>query len=184
MTTRQLVENAGSHWIILVVLFVALPLIAWLLGRIHGAGHGGETPWKYIYSILVYLTCITGTFAAVLTGYILFFSNESLLDVNPLVYFLPIASMIATLVFIRQNVDFDAVPGFERLSGLLVMIACSFVVALVVQKTRIWVVFGGTIDRLFILAAAVFALLKWGTYVLFKRRTDPARQPPRFPGTG
>ena len=90
--------------------------------------------------------------------------------------------MIATLVLIRKNVSFDDVPGFDRLSGLMVMVGCSFVIALVIQKTRIWVFFGGSIEKLFLLAAGVFTLLKGGTYMLFRRRDEPKQEPPKFPG--
>jgi len=81
-------------------------------------------------------------FAGVLTAYALFFTKENLLDVSIVVYLLPIISMVVTLVLIRKNVSFEDVPGFERLSGLMVMIACSFAIALVIQKTRIWIIFG------------------------------------------
>jgi hypothetical protein len=183
MTTRELIQMAGAHWLVLLGLFALPPLAAWLCGVAHGKGNGANPPWKYLYSVLVYLSCVPGTFAAVLTAYTLFFSHENLLDVNPLVYFLPIISMVVTLVFIRKNVAFDLVPGFDRLSGLMVMIGCSFAIALAIQKTNIWIVFGGSIERLFILAAAVFALLKWGLYMLFRGRDEPKQEPPGFPGT-
>jgi hypothetical protein len=182
MTTRQFIEMAGQHWLALLGLFLVAPAAAWLCGWAHGRGNGGKPPWNYIYSVLVYLACVPGTFAAVLTCYSLFFTRENLLDVNPLVYFLPIVALVVTLVFIRKNVSFDEVPGFERIEGLMVMIACSFGVALAIQKTNIWIFFGGSIERLFILAAAVFALLKWGAYMLFRRRDEPKAKPPAFPG--
>jgi hypothetical protein len=131
---------------------------------------------------LVYLVCVPGMFAAVITAYTLFFSGENLLDANLLVYFLPIASMVATLVLIRKNVSFDEIPGFDHLSGLMVMVGCSFAIALAIQKTRIWVFFGGSIEKLFFLAAGIFALLKWGTYMLFRRRDEPRQELPKFPG--
>jgi hypothetical protein len=102
--------------------------------------------------------------------------------VNVLVYLLPLVSMVATLVFIRKNVSFDLVPGFDRLSGLMAMIGCSFGIALAIQKTNIWVFFGGSLEKLLLLAAAVFALLKWGTYMLFRRRDEPREEAPKFPG--
>ncbi len=182
MTTRELIDMAGQHWLALAGVFVVPPVAAWLSGKAHGPGNGGNTPWKYVYSVLVYLACVPGTFAAVLTCYTLFFTHENLLDVNPLVYFLPIVSMVVTLVFIRKNVAFDLVPGFERLSGLMIMIGCSFAIALAIQKTKIWIFFGGSIERLFILAAGVFALLKWGMYMLFRGRNEPKQEQPKFPG--
>ena len=181
MTTREFIAMAGQHWLVLLAMFLVPPVAAWLCGVAHGNGCGGNTPWKYCYSVLVYLTCVPGTFAAVITGYTLFFTRENLMDVNPLVYFLPLASMVVTLVLIHKNVSFDLVPGFDRLEGLMVMIACSFVLALAIQKTRIWIVFGGSIGRLFLLAAAIFALLKWGVYMLFRRHEEPKQEPPSFP---
>lgn len=163
-------------------MFVFAPLAAWLCGQLHGRGNGANPPWKYCYSILVYLTCVPGVFAGVLTAYALFFTNENLLDVSFLVYILPIISMIVTLALIRKSVSFEAIPGFERLSGLIVMIGISFAIALMIQKTRIWVVFGGSIDRLILLAIGVFALLKWGAYMLFRGREEPRQERPKFPG--
>jgi hypothetical protein len=182
MTTRELIRLADQHPIALAATFVVPPIAAWVLGHIHAKAQGGFAPWKYFYSVLVYVACVPGMFACVLTAYTLFISHENLLDVNPLVYFLPIVSMITTLMFIRKNVSFDEVPGFERLSGLMVMVGCSFAVALAIQKTNIWIFFGGSIERLFLLAAGVFALLKWGTYRLFRRRDEPPMERPKLPG--
>ena len=163
MTTREFIAMAGQHWMVLLAMFLVPPVAAWLCGVAHGKGCGGNSPWKYCYSVLVYLSCVPGTFAAVITAYTLFFTRENLLDVNPLVYFLPLASMVATLV--------------------MVMIACSFVLALAIQKTKIWIVFGGSVGGLFLLAAGIFALLKWGVYMLFRRRDEPKQEPPAFPNT-
>ncbi len=182
MTTRDLIHQADQHPVALAAALSALPLFAWVVGRFHDRGRGGAGPWNYLYAVLIYLACVPGMCASVLTAYTLFFSRENLLDTNLLVYFLPIMSMVVTLVFIRKNVPFDDVPGFDRLSGLMVMVGCSFAIALAIQKTRIWIFFGGSIERLFILAAGIFGLLKWGTYMLFRRRDEPKTERPKFPG--
>ena len=178
MTTRDLIELAGQHPLALIVAFLAPPLAAWLLGMMHPRGQGGLAPWKYFSAVLVYLTCVPGMFAAVVSAYSLFFSRANLLDANLLVYFLPIASMVATLILIRKSVSFDEVPGFDRLSGLMALVGCSFAIALAIQKTNIFLFFGGSIGKLFVLAAGVFALLKWGTSVLFRRGDELKREPP------
>jgi len=181
MTLRDLIQAAGSHPAPVFGTMIAAPALAWIVGVCHRTGEGRNAPWKFAYSVLVYLACIPGTFAAVLTGYALFFRNENLLDANLLIYFLPIVSMIATLVFIRKRVSFDDVPGFNRLSGLMVLMACSFGIALALHKTRIFVGFFGSVEMLFILAAGVFALLKWGRYMLFRSGDEPAKPMPKFP---
>ena len=178
MTIRDLVDLAGRYPLVLAAAFLAPPFTAWLLGLMHPRGQGGLAPWKYFSAVLVYLTCLPGMFAVVITAYSLFFSRENLLDANLLVFFLPIVSMVATLILIRKNVTFDEVPGFDRLSGLMAMVGCSFAIALAIQKTNIFLFFGGSIGKLFVLAAGVFALLKWGAYMLFRRGDEPKREPP------
>jgi len=182
VTARNLIHQADQHPVALAAALAAPPLVALVVGRLHDHGRGGAGPWKYLYAVVVYLACVPGMFAGVLTAYTQFFSRENLLDTNLLVYFLPIVSMIITLVLIRKNVAFDEVPGFDRLSGLMVMVGCSFAIALAIQKTRIWIFFGGSIERLFILAAGIFGLLKWGAYMLFRRRDEPKAERPKFPG--
>ena len=181
MTTREFIHHADQHPIVLAAALVAPPVVAWAAGRLHHRGPAGAGLGKYLYAVLVYLLCVPGMFAGVLTAYTLFFSRENLLDVSLLVYFLPIVSMIVTLVLIRKSVSFDEVPGFDRLSGLMVMVGCSFAIALAIQTTNIWIFFGGSIERLFLLAAGIFALLKWGAYMLFRRRDEPKTERPRFP---
>jgi hypothetical protein len=182
VTTRELIHLADREPMALAGLFVAVPAIAWICGQLHKPGEGGNTPWKYAYSVLVYLTCLPGVFAGVLTGYALFFSRENLMDVSILVYILPIVSMVVTLVLTRKRVDFDQVPGFDGLSGLMVMIACSFGIVLAIEKTRIWIVFGGSVAMLMGLAIGIFALIKWGTYMFFRNRNEPKKDMPRIPG--
>jgi hypothetical protein len=182
MTINDLINLANGHLLALVLFFVAPPVIAWLCGVIHGRGNGGNAPWKYVYSVLVYLVCIPGLLASVLTGYELFFQRADLLHVNIAVYFLPIISMIVTLIFIHKTVNFENVPGFDRISGLMVMIGLSFLVALAVDKTRILMLFHAPMAMLLGTAAAVFALIKWGTYMLFRRHDEPKQPAPKFPG--
>lgn len=181
MTLRDLIQVAGNHPTPIVAALVTVPALTWLVGVCHRQGEGRNAPWKYAYSVLVYLACIPGTFAAVLTAYAMFFRNENLLDSNLLIYFLPIFSMVATLVVIRKRLSFDDVPGFNRLSGLMVLMACSFGIALALHKTRIFVGFFGSVEMLFALAAGIFALLKWGSYMLFRSGDEPAKPMPKFP---
>lgn len=178
MTIREFISLADNHPMVLCAAFVLPIMLAWICSLLHGRDRGGHSPWKYFYSVLVYSVCVPGLFSSVVTAYTLFFSRENLLDVNLLVYFVPVVSMIATLVIIRKQVSFDDVPGFDRLSGLMVMIGCSFGVMLAIDKTRIFVWFGGSIERLFLLAAGVFGLLKWGTYMLFRRGDEPRKPMP------
>ena len=121
-----------------------------------------------------------GLFAAVVTAYTLFFTSANLLEVNALVYLLPVVSMVVTLILLGKNVDLDAVPGFHRLSGLMTLIGVSFAIALAVSKTRVWLFFGGSIFLLFAIAAVAFVFMRWGARALFRRRDEPRERPPAF----
>jgi hypothetical protein len=162
MTVRDFLAFSGDNPLILIGIFCGIPVLSFVLGVIHGRYRGGMSPWKYFYSILIYSVCIPGIFASVVTAYSLFFQRENILDVNALAYFLPIVSMIATLMIIGRNVDFEYIPGFDRLSGLMLMIGVSFAIALAVQKTRLFVFFGGSILMLVFFAVIAFVLLKVG----------------------
>ena len=161
-------------------VFVMPPLLAFLLRFLHGRENGKDAPWRFCYTLLVYWASVPGVLVAVVVGYMLFFSSENLLDQNVLLYILPPVSMVVTLVLIRKNVSFDDVPGFDRLSGLIAVIAVAFVLVLAIHKTRLWLVFGGSI---FVLAGFVMGLigiLQWGLYALFRRGDEPKRERPRL----
>ncbi|MEM7354048.1 MAG: hypothetical protein AAF657_24815, partial [Acidobacteriota bacterium] len=119
MTLRQLIEIVGEQPWVLVGVFSALPVAAWLTGRLQPAGAGGTPPWRSIYAVLVYLACVPGVVAVVLVALHLSFSGANLLDLDLLVFFLPPLSMVATLALIGRRVDFEDVPGFDRLFGLM-----------------------------------------------------------------
>lgn len=181
MTVRELLGLCQQHPLALLALGLLPPLLVAAVGRLHAPGRGGASPWRHVYAVLIYVACVPGMGAAVLTGYTLFFTRESLLDANLLVYGLPILSMVATLVLIRKRVGFDEVPGFDRLSGLMVLLAVTFVLLLVVHKTFIGILFGAGIGTLILLGIAAFALLKWGARTLLRSSDEPRAKPPTSP---
>jgi amino acid transporter len=170
MSINDFLAFVDGHALVSALAMAAAPVGALIWTVVHKPEDSARAPWKHGYSVFVYLACIPGMFSAVLVGYALFFTHENLLSANALVYFLPLAAMAATLVVIRRRVTWKELPGFGRLSGLMLMIALSFALALLMDKTRIFVAFFGSIDRLFILVAAIFALLKAGAWLAFGRR--------------
>jgi hypothetical protein len=161
MTGRQIIDWLGAHPILLLVVFAALPTGAWLVGWIHGPGRGNVSPWRFVYAVVVYLACIPGMGAAVLTGYALLFTGANLLDVNLLVYLLPLASMGATLGLMSRKVRFADVPGFDRLSGLMLLLGLTFAILLVLRRSFFGVLFIGSLPALLVIGVATFALLSW-----------------------
>jgi hypothetical protein len=168
MTIEDLINILGSYPKPLLLFFFLLPLLTYLYGKLYQPGKGIYPPRNYIYSIFIYLTCIPGIFAAVITIYSLLFTNQNLLQVNTLVYFIPIISMILTLIAIRQNVKLDQIPGFFRLRGLMVLLTATFILALILVRMRLWLFFGGSMIAFLIMLIILFFLLRWGSKTLFR----------------
>ena len=163
MTPRLLLDWLAGESAWVGGYLAALPALALVLGAVHRRGAGNDAPWKFAYSLLVYAACVPGMFGAVVTlG--------------------PVASMGATLAIAGRNVAFGPLPGFGRLSGLMTVLGLTFGVLFALSRTRVWLVFGGSMALLGALGAFVFALFMWGGYMAFRRRDEPERAAPKFGG--
>ncbi|TPW19627.1 MAG: hypothetical protein FD126_2497 [Elusimicrobia bacterium] len=138
----------------------SIPAAAFALGRAHPAGEGGRDPWRRAYTALVYAACVPGTFSASLVAYSLFFTHENLLDVSIAVYFAPIVQMALSLAVMRRNVDFEEVPGFDKVWGLMGVLGTTFLSVLFLQQTRIVMLFHGSFLVLAGFAAVFFVVLR------------------------
>ncbi len=178
MTLQQLFDSASHHPDLLVGFFAMLPITAAIAGI--GAGdEGAESPWKYLYSTLVYGAAVPGMFAVVLGLYMIMVEHRSIMQFNVLIFILPFLSMVATLLLINRKVALRHVPGFSKLSGLLMMVAATFVVMLVMQKMRIFVVFFGSMKTLVGLFIVLLALFMFGYGKMFggeKNQSRPSRK--------
>ena len=108
-------------------------------------------------------------------GYALFFLQQNLLQVNVVVYFLPILSMVVTLILIRRQVYWDDLPGVDRLFAFIVLVTMAFLIVLALVKLRIWVIFGGSMFTLFIMAVICYLVLKTCFNILAGKRSAQRR---------
>ncbi len=139
MTLRELFDLLASQPSLIIAFFLLIPFTALLAGWF-GKNEGHISPWKYLYAVLIYLVCVPGIFAVTLNLYLFLFENQPILNTDIYTQILPIVSMIATLLIIRNNVDLDRIPGFGKLSGLMMMIFVVLILMWVVDSTRIFVV--------------------------------------------
>jgi len=159
MTLQQVFSQMTMDPLPIMLYFIGIPVLALLLNWIAN-DESHTSPWNYVYSALIFLVCIPGTFSIILCGYSMFFQPQSLLQVNALVYFLPIVSMVATTMIVKQEADVNRLPGFNKLSGLVMLLAITFIAMLLIQKTRIWVMFVGNMGSLLILFLVLFVLFR------------------------
>ena len=161
MSIEDVLAAASAHPAWLLGYLSGLPIVALLLTRGAPARDSARGPWDWAASTVVYLVAVPGTISAVLIGYSLFFVRANLLQVDVLVYFLPVISMIATFAIIGRAVSFDRLPGFGRLWGLMLLIGLTFVVLLLLYRTRILVGFFSSFEALLVLGIALFLLFDY-----------------------
>ncbi|HRI01571.1 MAG TPA: hypothetical protein PK006_11005 [Saprospiraceae bacterium] len=139
MTLAQFFEwiQLNAHFGILY--FIAIPLIALLAGWF-AKEEGHLSPWRYLYSLLIYAICIPGIFALTLNIYLFFWERRSIMNTDLIIQVLPIVSMIATIAIIKNNVNLDDIPGFEKISGLALIIAVILTLMWILDRTHIYAI--------------------------------------------
>jgi len=136
MTLGQFLELLADNPSVPLFFFIALPLTAFL-ASIFGKGEGHLSPWNYMYTVLVYLACIPGIFAITLSVYLFLFERQSIMDTNIFTQILPIVCMFLTMWLIKKNVEFDEIPGFGKISGLMVIITALITLMWICEKMHI-----------------------------------------------
>lgn len=157
MTIQNLIDWLGEHhtlslWYFSVILM--LTVVTVLIVKPANLKYV-----KYVMSGIVYAVTIPGILASLLTLYVLLIMRTSLLDVNIMAYFMPIVAMIMTLVILNKRVVMSSIPGFGRLSGLMIMIGITFTIVFVLQKTYFGVLFIGSFLQLLVLFVVLFIVL-------------------------
>jgi len=74
MTLQEFFDACTNNPEIIGFYFVALPLTAFL-ASVFGKGEGHLSPWKYLYTVLVYAATVPGIFAIVLNVYLFLFER-------------------------------------------------------------------------------------------------------------
>ncbi|MGK0389942.1 MAG: hypothetical protein ACI94Y_002687 [Maribacter sp.] len=136
MTLQDIFDSIADNPTFIIIYFIAIPLLTALFAWI-GYGEANRSPWKYIYSTLIYLSSVPGIFAITVSVFTFLFVRTSFLNVNVLVYFLPVISMVATFMILKRVVNLDDIPGFGKLSGLLMTIFAIILVMFILDRTRI-----------------------------------------------
>ena len=139
MTLGEFFEILSNNPAILFFYFLADPLTA-LLAFVFGKKEGHLSPWKYLYSVLIYLTAVPGIFAFTLLVYQFLFERQGVDQINLYTEVIPILSMLLTLWLIVKNVSLDEIPGFGKLSGLMLVISLVLTAMWVLDKTQIFVI--------------------------------------------
>lgn len=168
MTLRAFFDYLGENPFVLLAYFLFIPLTALIAGAL-GRGEGHLSPWRWLYAALVYAVCIPGIFAVTLGVYFFLFERGSIMDVNVLLQVLPIVSMILTLALIRNNVDFGSVPGFDKISSLMTMIAAIIVLMYLLDRTHLIAFVNVPVQYLVLIVLGLLLAFRFGLKQLVAR---------------
>jgi hypothetical protein len=166
MTLGEFFTHCSENPSNLIIYFAGLPFIA-LLSLIFGKNEGHLSPWKHLYSILVYLSCVPGIFAFTMSIYMFFFERGSILNANIYTQILPIICMMATLWLIRKNVSFDQVPGFDKIGSLIFFLTILIILLWILEKTNIYVFTYMPFLQFALLFVGLIVLLRFGVKRIF-----------------
>ncbi len=161
MTIAEFILWLEQYPNFIILYMVIVPAIAFI-SSMFLSQPDEKSPVKYLYSVLVYATCVPGILAIVISGYDLFFQKIDLKQANVLVYFVPIISMIVTLAIISRAIKMVQVPGFKKLSGLMLMIGVSSILVFILHKMIFVTFFAGSIYTLVGLFIILFIGIKLG----------------------
>lgn len=161
MSVNEFLNYLASHTTWLLGFFALVPAAAFLLSMVYRP-LAKRTATDYILSTLIYLAAVPGMFSSILVCYSLFFSRQDLLNVNVVLYFLPILTMAFVFVVIGRKADMNKLPGFDSLAGLMILLALVFGIVLALYKLRILIGFFSSMEGLVIIGAGIFALFKTG----------------------
>ena len=138
MTLKQFFDFLSSNPSLILFYAIAVPLSALLTG-FFSKGEGHLSPWKYLYSFFIYFVCVPGIFAFMFNIYLFLFERQSVWDLNIYTQILPVIVMVVTLLIIKKFVSLDDIPGFGKITGLIIMITAILMIMWFLDKTRIYV---------------------------------------------
>ena len=168
MTLGQFFTTVSSHPEIAAFYFLALPFTAFL-SNIFSKGESNQTPWKYLYSGLIYLASIPGIFAITLNAYLFLFERQPIMDTNLFTQVFPVLCMMLTLWLVSRNVSLKEVPGFDKLGSLILIITTLISMMWILEKTHIIVFSYMPFFQFVFLFIAFLIFVRWSWTRLFSR---------------
>ncbi len=166
MTTQDLINLfSGNQYYVLGyfgVIFILSALVTLTVNR-ENIGN-----LKYLMSFLVYAVAIPGVLSVLLVLYKLLMLRESLLDVSIIAYFVPIIAMVVTLLLLNRKIKLEKLPGFQRLSGLVVIITIAFIIIFILQRTYFGVLILGSFVQVILVFGVLMIVLRMAAKKLMK----------------
>ncbi|SEC32666.1 hypothetical protein SAMN04489761_2685 [Tenacibaculum sp. MAR_2009_124] len=167
MTVQDIIDLIANNSSAILNYYIILGVIS-LVGLLIVNEDNFKNPIRYVYTFLIYAAVIPGLLSLMLIVYNLFFLKVNLLSLPVMTYYLPVAAMLVLLMIIKKTVTLKRIPGFDRLSGLFLLIFVTLIITYFVQKIFIGVFFIGSVTYLIGLFVVLLIVLKIGWKRLVK----------------
>lgn len=161
MTIQEIIDQFGGNSGIIINYYIVL-LVLSLIGLLFVNTGNFKSPINYLYTVLLYAVCVPALFSFVLLLYSFFFLRANLLQVNALAYYLPIVSLVLLLVIIKKTIPLKSIPGFEKISGLFMIIIVSFIITYILQRMFFGVFFIGSFKHLIAIFVVLLIIIRLG----------------------
>jgi hypothetical protein len=156
-----LVDDLGKYREQIKFSLLGLPVGGLILGRLLMTIREQVAAW--FLSIVVHAAVFLLIPPAIILAYLAFGTGINLYqDVDALLAFGPLLSGGLTLILVPQIMDLDEIPGFDRLRGLVGLVALSFGLVFVLSRTNfmIWFFVRPTLSTIFLAALGLYLLFK------------------------
>jgi hypothetical protein len=121
-----------QHSVPVLAWLLALPVLTFLFGR--AFRKASPRAAALFATVPTHLAVLQGVSVLLVLAYSVLILHTNLLKLNIIVYYLPLASSLATLVFSSKTASFDEQPGFNRLSDLSLMAGLAFSLLFVLDR--------------------------------------------------
>ncbi len=159
MTINEIINLIALNPRVFIAYYLIILAIT-VIASIYVKRDNYKAPFTYVFTALIYGVSIPGIVSTILVIYGFFFQKLNFLQVNMLVYFLPIMALILIFVILNKAVGLKNIPGFKRVSSLFIMITLALFIAYMLQKMFIGIIFFGKFQTLLIIFAIILIVIK------------------------
>ena len=135
LTINELISELGQHQWIAIAALIGFSVVTAAIA--YACKKNNKLNWAANFlSPPIFIVTLPGVLFTLLLLYMLFISQQNLLMVPLIVLLVPVWFGLTLLLYSRI-VNFDLIPGFDKISGLIIFCGITFLGILLLLKLRI-----------------------------------------------
>ena len=156
----DLIQRLGDHRGVIAAVLLVIPALSWIIGQLLKRA-SRKTAANFL-ALPIFMTVPLGTVMACVLGYLVFIVRENVLAYDAVLLFGPVLSMALTLFAVSKVLPFEEIPGFDRLSGLMLVAAVAFIIVYLLDRFALRLFFVASLPILALIFIVLFVLLRIG----------------------